>query len=109
MYTIWLFTLQSICEIDFTKKYFANTCIALYCSFIYLFLVFFSFAFFLELFAFTCPKVDEGTAATHPRYADPEDCQFVTKIVYLLCFSFVAAVAYEFLMLKCILYSSMYV
>lgn len=29
-----------------------------------------------ELFAFTCPKVDEGVAATHPRYADPEDCQY---------------------------------
>lgn len=29
-----------------------------------------------ELFKFTCPKVDEGVAATHPRYADPEDCQF---------------------------------
>lgn len=31
---------------------------------------------FIELFAFTCPKVDESVAATHPRYADPEDCQF---------------------------------
>lgn len=30
----------------------------------------------LELFQFTCPKVDEGFAATHPRYADPDDCQF---------------------------------
>ncbi|XP_055301219.1 protein obstructor-E [Sitodiplosis mosellana] len=29
-----------------------------------------------ELFKFICPKVDEGTAATHPRYADPEDCQY---------------------------------
>lgn len=29
-----------------------------------------------ELFKFTCPKVDEGVGATHPRYADPEDCQF---------------------------------
>lgn len=29
-----------------------------------------------ELFQFTCPKVDEGTAATHPRYVDPEDCQY---------------------------------
>lgn len=29
-----------------------------------------------ELFSFTCPKVDEGVAATHPRYADPDDCQF---------------------------------
>lgn len=30
----------------------------------------------IELFAFTCPKVDEQVGATHPRYADPEDCQF---------------------------------
>lgn len=29
-----------------------------------------------ELFQFKCPKVDEGTAATHPRYADPDDCQY---------------------------------
>lgn len=28
-----------------------------------------------DLFDFKCPKVDEGIAATHPRYADPEDCQ----------------------------------
>ncbi|XP_031787487.1 cuticular protein analogous to peritrophins 3-B isoform X1 [Nasonia vitripennis] len=29
-----------------------------------------------ELFNFTCPKVDESVAATHPRYPDSEDCQF---------------------------------
>ncbi|XP_011498048.1 PREDICTED: peritrophin-44-like [Ceratosolen solmsi marchali] len=29
-----------------------------------------------ELFNFTCPKVDESIAATHPRYPDAEDCQF---------------------------------
>ncbi|CAD6220216.1 GSCOCG00011552001-RA-CDS [Cotesia congregata] len=29
-----------------------------------------------ELFNFTCPKVDEAVAATHPRYADPDDCQY---------------------------------
>lgn len=29
-----------------------------------------------ELFNFTCPVVDETIAATHPRYADPDDCQF---------------------------------
>ena len=29
-----------------------------------------------ELFNFTCPKVEEGIAATHPRYPDAEDCQF---------------------------------
>lgn len=32
--------------------------------------------FLADLFKFTCPKVDENTAATHPRYADPDDCQF---------------------------------
>lgn len=31
---------------------------------------------FLELFKFSCPKVDEATGQTHPRYADAEDCQF---------------------------------
>lgn len=31
---------------------------------------------FLDIFNFSCPKVDEHTAATHPRYADPDDCQF---------------------------------
>ncbi|RLU27140.1 hypothetical protein DMN91_000939 [Ooceraea biroi] len=29
-----------------------------------------------ELFNFTCPKVDESVAATHPRYPDTEDCQY---------------------------------
>ncbi|XP_053694893.1 protein obstructor-E [Sabethes cyaneus] len=29
-----------------------------------------------ELFKFTCPKVNETFAVSHPRYADPEDCQF---------------------------------
>jgi len=31
---------------------------------------------FTELFQFTCKKVNESIAATHPRYADPEDCQY---------------------------------
>ncbi|XP_060526256.1 protein obstructor-E-like [Cylas formicarius] len=29
-----------------------------------------------EVFQFDCPKVDESVGATHPRYADPEDCQY---------------------------------
>lgn len=29
-----------------------------------------------ELFNFTCPKVDESVAATHPRYPDAENCQY---------------------------------
>lgn len=29
-----------------------------------------------DIFAFTCPKVNESIAVTHPRYADPEDCQY---------------------------------
>lgn len=29
-----------------------------------------------DIFQFSCPKVDEMTAATHPRYADPDDCQY---------------------------------
>uniref|UniRef100_A0A182LVM2 Chitin-binding type-2 domain-containing protein n=1 Tax=Anopheles culicifacies TaxID=139723 RepID=A0A182LVM2_9DIPT len=29
-----------------------------------------------DVFKFTCPKVNETEAATHPRYADPDDCQF---------------------------------
>lgn len=29
-----------------------------------------------ELFNFTCPKVIESVAATHPRYPDAEDCQY---------------------------------
>ena len=31
---------------------------------------------FKDLFQFTCPTVGEQIAATHPRYADPDDCQF---------------------------------
>lgn len=54
--------------------------------FVRLIQLFFVYSFtFLELFAFTCPKVDEQTAATHPRYADPEDCQFVMK--FFICFA----------------------
>lgn len=30
----------------------------------------------VEIFKFTCPKVGEDVGATHPRYADPDDCQF---------------------------------
>lgn len=29
-----------------------------------------------DVFEFTCPKVNETEAVTHPRYADPDDCQF---------------------------------
>lgn len=29
-----------------------------------------------DVFQFDCPKVNESIAGTHPRYADPEDCQF---------------------------------
>ncbi|XP_065356154.1 protein obstructor-E [Calliphora vicina] len=29
-----------------------------------------------DIFEFQCPKVNETEAATHPRYADPDDCQF---------------------------------
>lgn len=29
-----------------------------------------------EVFQFECPKVDDSVALTHPRYADPDDCQF---------------------------------
>ncbi|KAG5869731.1 hypothetical protein JTB14_021710 [Gonioctena quinquepunctata] len=29
-----------------------------------------------EIFEFECPKVDEAVALTHPRYPDPDDCQF---------------------------------
>lgn len=39
------------------------------CIFVYSFLS-------AELFKFTCPKVDDSVGATHPRYADPEDCQY---------------------------------
>jgi hypothetical protein len=31
---------------------------------------------FSEVFNFECPKVNESAAATHPRYADPDDCQY---------------------------------
>ncbi|XP_063701262.1 protein obstructor-E-like [Culicoides brevitarsis] len=29
-----------------------------------------------EVFNFNCPKVNETFGLTHPRYADPEDCQY---------------------------------
>ncbi|KAK9871175.1 hypothetical protein WA026_011456 [Henosepilachna vigintioctopunctata] len=29
-----------------------------------------------EVFNFECPKVNETEGLTHPRYADPDDCQF---------------------------------
>ncbi|KAL7031694.1 hypothetical protein ACKWTF_007104 [Chironomus riparius] len=29
-----------------------------------------------EVFQFSCPKVNESIAVTHPRYSDPEDCQY---------------------------------
>ncbi|CAH0559067.1 unnamed protein product [Brassicogethes aeneus] len=29
-----------------------------------------------EVFKFDCPKVNESFAMTHPRFADPDDCQF---------------------------------
>lgn len=29
-----------------------------------------------DVFNFACPKVNESEAATHPRYADPDDCQY---------------------------------
>ncbi|EDW88732.1 protein obstructor-E [Drosophila yakuba] len=29
-----------------------------------------------DVFDFECPKVNESIAVTHPRYADPNDCQF---------------------------------
>ncbi|XP_037913505.1 protein obstructor-E [Hermetia illucens] len=29
-----------------------------------------------DVFQFSCPKVNESEAQTHPRYADPDDCQF---------------------------------
>jgi Chitin binding Peritrophin-A domain len=31
---------------------------------------------FPDVFQFTCEKVDQFKAATHPRYADPNDCQY---------------------------------
>nr|CAD7601300.1 unnamed protein product [Timema genevievae] len=31
---------------------------------------------YTDVFNFSCPKVDMAEAGTHPRYADPEDCQF---------------------------------
>lgn len=30
----------------------------------------------LEFFNFSCPKVVLSIAATHPRYSDPDDCQY---------------------------------
>lgn len=42
-------------------------------------LIVYSFVYtcvYAELFQFDCPKVNETFALTHPRYADPEDCQF---------------------------------
>lgn len=41
--------------------------------------IFFDYTFlprFTEVFKFTCPEVGEKEAQQHPRYADPEDCQF---------------------------------
>lgn len=29
-----------------------------------------------DVFQFDCPTVDESVAVSHPRYADPDDCQF---------------------------------
>lgn len=29
-----------------------------------------------DVFKFECPAVNETFALTHPRYADPDDCQF---------------------------------
>jgi len=29
-----------------------------------------------DVFNFTCPKTEETGKAIHPRYADPDDCQF---------------------------------
>lgn len=29
-----------------------------------------------DVFKFECPKVDMTQAQQHPRYPDPEDCQF---------------------------------
>ncbi|CRL04125.1 CLUMA_CG017237, isoform A [Clunio marinus] len=29
-----------------------------------------------DVFQFTCPKVNESIAVTHPRYSDPADCQY---------------------------------
>lgn len=38
---------------------------------------FHSFLIYLpEVFQFECPKVDEQVGLTHPRYADPDDCQY---------------------------------
>jgi hypothetical protein len=30
----------------------------------------------LDVFQFKCKKVNESIAVTHPRYADPDDCQY---------------------------------
>lgn len=45
-------------------------------SFFYFFTIKFENRFFTDVFQFDCPKVDEAVGATHPRYADPDDCQF---------------------------------
>lgn len=29
-----------------------------------------------DVFQFECPKVDQSVAVSHPRYSDPDDCQF---------------------------------
>lgn len=29
-----------------------------------------------DIFQFTCKKVNESIAVTHPRYSDPDDCQY---------------------------------
>ena len=31
---------------------------------------------FADVFKFTCPKVAMTEAQQHPRYADPDDCQY---------------------------------
>lgn len=36
----------------------------------------FDIVLLLEVFQFQCPKVNDSIAVTHPRYADPEDCQY---------------------------------
>lgn len=33
-------------------------------------------AIFADVFNFSCKKVNESIAVTHPRYSDPEDCQY---------------------------------
>lgn len=36
----------------------------------------FNNSFLTDVFAFDCPAVNETFGQTHPRYADPDDCQF---------------------------------